>query len=242
MAIRLSVRVCDLIQPGSARRRSNRNRECGFSMVELVVVVALIIIISAMALFALQPALQDARFDAAMREVVDQLRQATEYSITTHRYVQLPVVLSAGLTNYEVQMTQLNAVPFGPGGANTVLSTVSIQRPATFYVFPAPAPDTPDGYGASASIVFEEFNNGPPGGMMFQSDGEFVDKATFNPSTGLCSWDNSEKAHLLGQLQFWVARGESVGGREPAWDGFNFGDWNNAVNEKSARKKRVHFA
>lgn len=155
-------------------------------MVELVVVVALIIIISAMALFALQPALQDARFDAAMREVVDQLRQAREYSITTHRYVQVtfPVVVSAGLTNYEVQMTQLNAVPFGPGGANTVLSTVSIQRPATFYVFPAPAPDTPDGYGASASIVFEGTNNGPPGGMMFQSDGEFVDKATFQPING----------------------------------------------------------
>lgn len=184
MAIRLSVR--DLIQPRAARSGSNHDRERGFSTIELVTVIALILIISAMAIFALQPALQDARFDAAMHQVVDQLRQAREYSITNHRYVQVtfPIVVSAGLTQYEVQMTQLNAVPFGPGGANTVLSTVSIQRPAAFYVFPAPAPDTPDGYGNSASIVFEGTNNGPPGGMMFQSDGEFVDKATFQPING----------------------------------------------------------
>ncbi len=186
MAIRLSARLCDLIQPGSASSRSNRNRECGFSMVEMVVVVALILVISAMAIFALQPALQDARFDAAMRQVLDQLRQAREYSITNHRYVQVtfPVVVSAGVTQYEVQMTQLNAVPFGPGGANTVLSTISIQPPARFYVFPAPVPDTPDNFGDSSSIVFEGTNNGPPGGMMFQSDGEFVDKATFQAING----------------------------------------------------------
>jgi len=155
-------------------------------MTELVVVISLILIISAMALFALQPALQDARFDAAMRQVVEQLRQAREYSITNHRYVQVtfPVVVAGGVTQYEVQITELNAIPFGPGGANTVLSTVSIQRPATFYVFPAPAPDTPDNYGNAASIVFEGTNNGPPGGMMFQSDGEFVDKATFQPING----------------------------------------------------------
>ena len=85
-----------------AMREANGQR--GFSMIELSVVIMLILIISAMALIAYLPTLQDAQFDAAMREVVDQLRQAREYAITNRRYVQVtfPVQVVGGITRYQV--------------------------------------------------------------------------------------------------------------------------------------------
>src|SRR5579863_4267263 len=104
--------------------------ERGFSLVEMSVVVMLILIISAMALIAYLPTLQDARFDAAMREVVDQLRQAREYAITNRRYVQVtfPTVVVNGITQYQVVMTQRNDLTVGAGAVNPVLSAVPIEQ------------------------------------------------------------------------------------------------------------------
>lgn len=157
----------------------------GFSTVEMLIVVAITVIISAMAVLQLQPALANERADDAMKQVIDQLRQAREYSISNRRYVQItfPVVVASGQTQYQVKLTELNAAPYGPGGANVVLSAVPIQSPLTFYVNPA-LPDTPDAYGDANAIEFEGINNGPIAGMAFQSDGEFVDAGTFLPING----------------------------------------------------------
>jgi prepilin-type N-terminal cleavage/methylation domain-containing protein len=156
-------------------------RERGFSLLEVMVVIVIIMVVSAMAIFALQPELQSAKADTTMRQVLEQMRQAREFSIANRRYVQITFPLVSG--NYQVTMTELNAVPFGPGGANVVLSTMPVQPPSTFYIFPHSA-DTPDGYGNASSIEFEGTNGGPPGGMAFQSDGTLVDLATFQPING----------------------------------------------------------
>jgi type II secretory pathway pseudopilin PulG len=157
----------------------------GFSLLELMVVVGLIMIISAMAIVAYLPVLQDARFDTAMREVIEQLRQAREYAIANRRYVQVtfPTVVAGGGTQYQVVLTQRNDLTAGAGGVQAVLSTVPIQFPAQ-YLVTAGSPDTPDGYGNSGPIVFEGVNGGPVGGMLFQSDGELVDGTTFQPING----------------------------------------------------------
>jgi type II secretory pathway pseudopilin PulG len=166
----------------SSKSRTNR----GFSMIELMVVVGLIMIISAMALVAYLPTLQDARFDTAMRQVLDQLRQAREYSIANRRYVQVafPTVVAAGGTQYQVVITQKNSF-LTPGGGiiDPVLSTVPIQFPAQFLVFPG-SPDTPDAFGNNSAIVFGGTAGGPPAGMYFQSDGELVSAATLQPING----------------------------------------------------------
>ena len=165
------------------RREANSQR--GFSLVEMSVVVMLILIISAMALIAYLPTLQDARFDAAMKEVVDQLRQAREYSITNRRYVQVtfPTVVVSGITQYQVVMQVRNDLTAGAGAVNPILSKVPIESPAQYYLFTA-APDTPDAFGNAAAVEFESLAGGPVGGMLFQSDGELVDGATFQPING----------------------------------------------------------
>ena len=173
-------------QTNSESTQRSANRERGFSMIEVSVVIVLILIISAMAIFALLPSLQDAKYDDAMREVIDQLRQGREYAIANRRYVQVtfPTVVIAGqITQYQVVLTVRNAPPLGPAGVDAVLSTVPIQEPAQFFIFPG-APDTPDGFGNASPIEFEGLNPGPVLGMLFQSDGELVDGATFQPING----------------------------------------------------------
>jgi len=154
-------------------------------MIEMSVVIMLILIISAMALIAYVPTLQDARFDAAMRQVLDQMRQAREYAITNRRYVQVtfPTVVVGGQNQYEVVLKQRNDLTAGAGAVNPVLSTILLQYPAQYLVI-AGSPDTPDAFGNAAAVVFEGLNGGPVGGMLFQSDGELVDGTTFQPING----------------------------------------------------------
>lgn len=164
-----------------------RNGERGFSMIELSVVIGLILIISAMAIFSYLPLLQDANFDSSMRQVLDQLRQAREYSIANRRYVQLtfPTVVIGGVTQYQVVMTEMNSLTAGGGAANPVLSTVPIHPPAQYLLLSAI--DTPDGFclGAPAAAVeFKTVAGGAPVSILFQSDGELVDGASYQPING----------------------------------------------------------
>ena len=154
-----------------------RNSERGFSMIETVVVVAIILIISAMALINLPATMQSIHSDTAVREVVTQLRQAREYAIANRRYVQVTFTTVGGLA--QIQMIQRNDKTAGAGAVNPVLSTVPIQAPMQFVVFGGLA-DTPDGFGNAAAIEFGTpgVAGGPPGGMFFQSDGELVDGGT----------------------------------------------------------------
>lgn len=158
-----------------ARRGGNRNR--GFSMIELMVAVMIILIVSAIAITSLRPNLQQARVDAAMRQVVDTFRQAREFAIANRRYVQITFP-----ANNQIQMTQMNTLTPGAGGINPVLTTLTLAPPLVFNL--DGMPDTPDAYGNAGPIVFEGIVNGPVGGMMFQSDGEFLDGATFLPING----------------------------------------------------------
>jgi type II secretory pathway pseudopilin PulG len=173
-------------QEMQASRPSGSGRR-GFSLLELMVVIGLIMIISAMALVAYLPTLQDARFDTAMRQVLEQLRQGREYAITNRRYVQVtfPTVVTAGVTQYEVVLTQRNDLTAGAGTVNKVLSTMPIQAPAQFTL--AMTADTPDNFSGgppAGPVMFELVSGGPVGGMLFQSDGELVDGATFQPING----------------------------------------------------------
>jgi prepilin-type N-terminal cleavage/methylation domain-containing protein len=164
----------------SMAERESGNSERGFSMIEMVLVVSIILIISAIAIVSMPTSLQNARSDVAVRQLVDQLRQAREYSIANRRYVQVSFATVG--TQARVIITQMNALTPG-AGANVVLSTVPIQTPMQFTVFAAKG-DTPDGYGNANAIEINGINGGPPAGMYFQSDGQFVAAATYLPING----------------------------------------------------------
>jgi len=165
----------------TAQRTSNRER--GFSMIELCVVIGIILIVSATAIFQLGPSLQSARANTAMRQVVEQLRSARELAITNRRWVRVtfPVVVVAGKTEYQVQATIMNSLTTG-AGADQVLRSVPIQQPMTF-LLPG-APDTPDNFGNAGAITFGGASGGPVGGMMFDANGQLVNGITRLPING----------------------------------------------------------
>ena len=161
----------------SMTERRRENDERAFSLIELMIAISIILIVSAMSITALKPNLQNARVDAAMRQVLETFRQAREWSIANRRYV--------GVTfpaNNQIAVTQLNTLTPGAGGVNPVLTTVTLSPPLIFTL--DGMPDTPDAYGNANAIEFEGVAGGPVGGMIFQSDGELLDGATFLPING----------------------------------------------------------
>jgi len=167
----------------TTRRRGSSER--GFSMIELSVVIGIILILSAMAIYQIGPALQGERSDVAMRQVVEQLRMARELAIANRRWVQVtfPVVIVGGISENQVQTTIRNSLTLG-AGADQALQPVPIQRPMTFLVFGAPVTDTPDLFGNAGPIVFGTVVNGPVGGMLFDGNGQLVNGATLQPING----------------------------------------------------------
>jgi prepilin-type N-terminal cleavage/methylation domain-containing protein len=174
--------VIEQLKNSTARRAPRR--EAGFSLIEMLVVMTLILIVGAMVMIQSGPIMATAKMDTALRQVIDQIRQAREFSITNRRYVKIafPTAVVGANTVYTVTITQMNSLTAGAGTTNPVLSTTIIQAPAQYYTFGGL--DTPDAYGNSAAIYFEGTSGGPLGGMLFQSDGELVDGATFQPING----------------------------------------------------------
>jgi len=144
----------------------NRRRgpqDLGFTMVETVIVIAVLLIVSAMAVIKMEPMIQQIRANAAMDQVMGQLRIGREAAIAERRNIIVQFQ-----NNNQIQLTRVN-VPVG----QVVLSTLAVEPSVVFMTFPG-VPDTPDGFGNAAPVYFEGINGGPVG-MQFQSDGTFVD-------------------------------------------------------------------
>jgi prepilin-type N-terminal cleavage/methylation domain-containing protein len=172
-------------EANSTTARPNDNRQRGFTMIELSVVIGIILILSAMAIYQIGPALSGEHADSAMRQVVEQLRSARELAITNRRWVQVsfPLVVNGGVTDYQVQTTIRNSLTTG-AGADVALTPVAIQRPMTFLLFAAPVTDTPDAFGNAGAIEFGSVVGGPVGGMLFDGNGQLVNGTTFIAMNG----------------------------------------------------------
>ncbi len=146
-------------------------------------VITIMMAIAAMAILQMKPSMQAARSDNAVRIVMDQIRQAREYSIDNRRYVQIafPTVSSKP----EIVITQMNTLTPGGGATNPVLSTVFL--PATIqYTLITGMPATPDfnNNSSATAFVIEGTSTTPTGSFYFQSDGELVDSVTNSPIDG----------------------------------------------------------
>jgi prepilin-type N-terminal cleavage/methylation domain-containing protein len=165
-------------EANSMTERRGDIRQHGFSMIELMVSLTIILIISAIAITQLKTNLQYARIDAAMRQVAESFRLAREWSLSNRRYVQVTFP-----ANNQMAFTQLNVLTPGAGANAPIPSLTLTLSPPLIFTLDG-MPDTPDGYGNANAIEFEGVAGGPVGGMIFQSDGEFLDGATFLPING----------------------------------------------------------
>lgn len=161
------------------------NTERGFSIVELLVVVAMLLIISAIAVIHLSPTLQQLRANAGLDQLKVTLRQARETAISQRRTIVVKFVGKNTIQMYQMVVTA--GTPPTVAEATTPFETVVLEGTVQFLTF-ANATDTPDGYVPDGitvpdGIYFDNVDGGPTTGMQFQSDGTFTD-GNGNPING----------------------------------------------------------
>jgi hypothetical protein len=144
-----------------------RDRDAGFGMTELLVVLVMLVIVMSLGIGFFRNAASALQGDANLRILEWQLKLAREFAINQRRAV-------------EVRFTAPNLISVVrrniPNG-ETVLSTAVLENGTQFLLF-AGQPDTPDGFGRATATDF-----GAAAAVMFTSDGMFTDQ-TGNPING----------------------------------------------------------
>ena len=138
-------------------------RERGFTLVELMLVLAIGMLIMGMAIGGVPSMLKTSRADGGLADLVAALRAARELSIGSRRNMQV----TFGTNTITITRVEYCATPCTP--ATTVLRTIALEGRSRFALVTG-LPDTPDAFGdASATSVG---SNTP---VMFTTDGSFID-------------------------------------------------------------------
>lgn len=133
----------------------------GFSMIEALVAMAIILIGASVAVVQLRTSIAIVDADKAINLVSTQLRYARQVAVDQRRNVFVEFVGS----------DQLRVSRIEPDATTTVMAEVNL--PAGFrFGKPGGIGDTPDAFGDAAPVYFNMNTSG-----IFQSDGAFVDNA-----------------------------------------------------------------
>ena len=144
-------------------KKHQNQSQVGFSVIEILVAVAIIGVVLAMAMIKWSNLVPNARANAAMDMVVYRLRTAREQAIAHRRQVQVQFVGTNQMTISELWVTGTPPAPL----------TYTFEDNTQFMVF-AGLPDTPMAFGNGSAIYFENISGGPPT-MTFTTNGSFVD-------------------------------------------------------------------
>ena len=152
------------------RRNGKGSPEQGFSFLELVTVVGIIMILASFAVMSTVSTTYNSRANAAMDSVISQLRTARQMAISMRRNVLVQITAPN-----QIQLT-VETLP-GEAPATTIAPVYlndNVGGGSQFYVFPA-LPDTPMNFGNSQAINFAPASGGAAGlSIMFTTSGTLV--------------------------------------------------------------------
>ena len=137
--------------------RTNRSRRTsGFSLLELVMVLALIVIMSSITFISLQPMLRQQRLNNAYNTVLGAMRQARDNSVAQRTSYR--VTLDSTTTPHSVRVEPTLAGPQGIQAAVTYTLPTDVKFSAESGIPTAPT-KTPDGFGTGALAIDFGYNS-----------------------------------------------------------------------------------
>jgi type II secretory pathway pseudopilin PulG len=163
--------------------RRTTNQENGFSLLESVVVIGIMMIMMSFAIFKSTNMMPNYKADAAQDVVVSTLRQARQLAITQRRDVQVWFDQAFSGAD-QVQHINYQVVAIG-GDAPQQLVSIALPKGSLFLV-EGGVPDTPMGFGNSAPVYIGSNGamvGGGPAIMKFRSTGSFTD-SVYSPLNG----------------------------------------------------------
>jgi type II secretory pathway pseudopilin PulG len=167
-------------------------RQGGFSLLEALVAISIIMIVSGMAIFGFSSVIPNHKANSAMDQVLSQLRSARARAISHRCEVQIQFVGTNQLTITEIWVR----------GVPPPATTVSFEGGATFMVFPG-VPDIPAPYNfGNTGPIFFGGSSTPPPVMKFTTNGSFINggNALVNGTVFLGIPGNSQTARAVSIL------------------------------------------
>jgi type II secretory pathway pseudopilin PulG len=163
-------------------QKYRKHVERGFSMVEVVVVTAIIFVVVATAIVSIAPSLRTSKSNAGMELVLGELRRAHERAIDERRIYRVTFVAPQTI---QVDVGQVANIASTITGSAPVFvqaqPPVTLPRGVQFIALaglPASAATTPDGFGAGVVAIDFDISNGGGGTQIFfQPDGRSLDAA-----------------------------------------------------------------
>jgi prepilin-type N-terminal cleavage/methylation domain-containing protein len=158
--------------------RARRRHACdapGFTLIELMFVVLIVLVVSALSVIQVQSTLLNAKTDAALQITLGTMRRVHELAIDQRRVYRLSFLLPRTI--------QTDLVTLDGLGNRTFLTVASIDLPQqTQFValsgIPTAAGTTPDGLGGGTNAIDLNVDNGGGGTQLyFQPDGRALDGA-----------------------------------------------------------------
>lgn len=131
----------------------------GFSLIEVLLVVAILGTVGAMAALVSPAYVNHVRSESGLAQVVDVVKAARDTAISTRRNVEIQFLGTNGIRIVRQDL---------PAG-QTILRTVEFEGLMRLQVM-AGVPDTPDAFGNGSATAF-----GPTPTRMFTSEGTLVD-------------------------------------------------------------------
>lgn len=154
----------------------------GFSMVELLVVVTIILILVAAALITMVPTVQNSRANAGMELVLGEMRRAHERAIDERRIYRMTFVAPNQILLEVGQVANVASTITGTTPAFTQAQQPLILPDGIRFMcvggIPTGATTVPDGLGSGANAIDFDLANGGGGTQIyFQPDGRALDGA-----------------------------------------------------------------
>jgi prepilin-type N-terminal cleavage/methylation domain-containing protein len=185
----------------------------GFSMIELIIVISLILVVSAISAITIQPALREGRVTEAYNRTLMTIRKARDYSVAQRQIYFVTLangVIVNGVPSSQITVTQ--------GSTGTVINTVTLPTDITFDIEPGiptsqtVAPTTPDGFGVGGTPI--DFDQGIVAGaknvIYFYPDGSAAD-ALGNVNNGVVYIARAGEIRSSRAITLWGATGRLRG-------------------------------